>query len=88
MISESNDMRFEVTTKRNYNCIICPRDKITRKIEAMSFALFKTLFDKIISETGQYNTLSFPGMGEPLLDETLDKKIEYARGNACQIYRY
>mgnify|MGYP001565404689 CR=1 FL=1 len=79
MIPESNDMRFEITTKCNYNCIICPRDKITRKIETMSFALFKTLFDKIISETGQYNTLTFPGMGEPLLDETLGKKIEYAR---------
>jgi len=79
MIPKNNDMRFEVTTKCNYNCIICPRDKLTRKIETMSFELFKKLLDKILDETYQYDTLTFPGLGEPLLDETLDKKIEYAR---------
>ena len=79
MIPENCDMRFEVSTRCNYNCSICPRDKLTRKIETMSFGLFKTLFDKIIKETGQYDTLSFPGMGEPLLDKSLDKKIEYAK---------
>ncbi len=79
MIPRNNDMRFEITTKCNYNCVICPRDRLTRKIETMSFDLFKKLLDKILSETTQYDTLTFPGMGEPLLDETLDKKIEYAK---------
>ena len=79
MIPKNNDIRFETTTKCNYNCVICPRDKITRKIETMSFDLFKKLFDKISQETEQYDALSFPGMGEPLLDKTLDKKIEYAK---------
>jgi len=79
MIPKNNDMRFEITTKCNYKCVICPRERMTRKIETMSLELFKQLFDKIISETDQYDTLSFPGMGEPLLDETLDKKIEYAK---------
>ena len=79
MIPKNNDMRFEITTKCNYNCIICPRDKLTRKIETMSFELFKKLLDKILAETDQYDTLTFPGLGEPLLDETLDKKIKYAR---------
>ena len=79
MIPKNNDIRFETTTKCNYNCVICPRDKITRKIETMGFDLFKKLFDKINRETNQYNTLTFPGLGEPLLDETLDKKIEYAK---------
>lgn len=79
MIPKNNDMRFEVTTKCNYNCIICPREKLTRKIETMSLALFKKIFYKIVSEAEQYNTLSFPGMGEPLLDKTLVNKIEYAK---------
>ncbi|MFC1646293.1 radical SAM/SPASM domain-containing protein [Candidatus Omnitrophota bacterium] len=79
MIPNNNDVRIEVTTKCNYNCIICPRDKITRKLETMSLELFKELFDKIMSKTDQYDTLSFPGMGEPLLDETLDLKIKYAK---------
>lgn len=72
-------MRFEITTECNYNCIICPRDKLTRKKETMSLDLFKKLIDKITSETNQYNTLSFPGMGEPLLDKTLIDKIKYAK---------
>ncbi|MCM8787248.1 MAG: radical SAM protein [Candidatus Omnitrophica bacterium] len=79
MIPKNNDMRFEITTKCNYNCIICPRDKLTRRIETMSFELFKKLLDKILSETNQYDTLTFPGLGEPLLDKTLNKKIEYAK---------
>lgn len=79
MIPQNNDMRFEVTTKCNYNCIICPRDKLRRRIETMSFDLFKKLFDKINQETNQYNALTFPGLGEPLLDEELCKKIEYAK---------
>lgn len=79
MIPKNNDMRFEVTTRCNYNCIICPHDKLTRRIETMSFGLFKSLLDKILFETGQYNTLAFPGMGEPILDKTLEKKIEYAK---------
>ncbi len=79
MIPKSNDIRFEVTTKCNYNCIICPHGKLTRKIETMSFKLFKTLLDKTLDETDQYNTVSFPGMGEPLLDEALTEKIAYTR---------
>lgn len=79
MIPASNEIRIEVTTKCNYNCIICPRDKLTRKKETMSLELFKYIFDKINSETSQYNTLTFPGMGEPLLDKILDSKIVYAK---------
>ena len=79
-------MRFEVATKCNYNCTICPRDKITRKIETMSFSLFKKLFDRVNRETDQYDTLSFPGMGEPLLDEALDEKIKYAKKQKRNIF--
>ena len=79
MIPESNEIRIEVTTKCNYNCVICPREKLTRKLETMDFETFRFLFDKIIAETSQYDTLTFPGMGEPLMDESLDEKIIYAK---------
>ena len=79
MIPKSNEIRIEPTTKCNFNCNICPRDKLTRKKETMSFDLFKFIFDKINSETSQYYTLTFPGMGEPLLDQSLDDKISYAK---------
>lgn len=79
MIPRNNDMRFEVSTQCNYNCVICPQDKLRRKKEIMSFELFKKLFDKVIRETDQYTTLTFPGMGEPTLDKTLLQKIAYAK---------
>lgn len=79
MIPRNNDMRIEVSTRCNYNCVICPHDKLTRKKETMSVELFKELFDKVFKETDQYTTLTFPGMGEPLLDETLDEKIKYVK---------
>jgi len=85
MISTNNDMRFEVTTKCNYNCIICPREKLTRKQETMSLDLFKFLFDKITGEAQQYNTLTFPGMGEPTLDDSLIDKIKYAKSKMPEI---
>lgn len=81
MIPKNNDLRIEVTTKCNYNCIICPREKLTRKKETMSLDLFKELFEKIMDETDQHDTLTFPGMGEPLLDETLEQKIVFAKKN-------
>ena len=76
MIPKSNEIRFETTTKCNYNCIICPRDKLTRKRETMPLNRFKYLFDKVINETSQYDTVTFSGFGEPLLDPTLDEKIK------------
>jgi MoaA/NifB/PqqE/SkfB family radical SAM enzyme len=79
MIPESNEIRIEVSTKCNYSCLICPREKLTRGMETMDTELFKFVFNKINSETPQYNTLTFPGMGEPLLDETIEDKISYAK---------
>ncbi|MDP3787242.1 MAG: radical SAM/SPASM domain-containing protein [Candidatus Omnitrophota bacterium] len=85
MIPKNNEIRLETTTKCNYSCIICPREKLTRKMETMSFELFKCIFDKITRETSQYDTITFPGMGEPLLDKTLDRKIIYARKNKFRV---
>jgi hypothetical protein len=51
----------------------------------MSLGLFKKLLDKITSETSQYDTLTFPGMGEPLLDPTIEDKVAYARNKKFKI---
>ncbi len=85
MIPKSNEIRVEVTTRCNYKCCICPRESLSRKIETMEYELFKSLIDKILSETKQYTTLAFPGMGEPFLDETLSEKIKYARQKGLNI---
>lgn len=79
MIPKSNEIRVEVTTHCNYNCIICPREQLTRKLETMSYDLFVQIMDRILSETAQYDTVSFPGMGEPLLDMNIEEKIRYVK---------
>jgi len=79
MIPRNLDMRFEISTLCNYDCIICPRMALSRKLTVMSSDLFKFLFDKINGEVDQYSALSFPGMGEPLMDKAILDKIIYAK---------
>lgn len=79
MIPENNEVRVEVTTKCNYNCMICPREKLTRKLEIMKFDTFKFLLDRILKESGQYNICTFSGFGEPFLDPGIMEKVRYAR---------
>ena len=79
MIPKSNEIRVEISTHCNYNCIICPRDHLTRKLETMSYDLFILIIDRILAETDQYDTVTFPGMGEPLLDMNLEEKIRYVK---------
>ena len=84
MIPTSNDIRVEVSTKCNYNCVICPHARLTRKMETMSTDLFVRLLDKISAETDQYDTVTIPGMGEPLLDETLAEKVKAIRSRGLK----
>jgi Predicted Fe-S oxidoreductases len=51
----------------------------------MSFELFKLLFDKVRFETKQYDTITFSGFGEPLLDEGLFEKIKYAKSKGFKV---
>ena len=87
MLPLNNDMRFEVATVCNYKCVMCPYPTLTRKNEVMSTEMFKMLFDKIIAEApDQFDTLTFPGMGEPLLDKEIDQKIAYAKSKMPDLH--
>jgi uncharacterized Fe-S cluster-containing radical SAM superfamily protein len=79
MIPTSNEVRVEIATKCNYACLICPRDTLTRTKEIMSTERFKYYVKKILQETDQYDTLTFSGLGEPLLDREFLKKAEIAK---------
>lgn len=87
MIPASIDCRFEVTTKCNYRCTICPYPTLERAKETMSTALFVQLLDKVLAETSQYEMVTFAGMGEPLLDRDIEGKIRHAtaRGLRCTV---
>jgi wyosine [tRNA(Phe)-imidazoG37] synthetase (radical SAM superfamily) len=79
MIPKNNEIRFEICTSCNYNCCICARDKLTRKKEIMPTEKFKFYLQQILDATGQYDTLTFSGFGEPLLDKDILEKIKFAR---------
>ena len=91
MIPSSNEVRVEISTKCNYNCIICARDSLVRTKEIMSTERFEYYVKKILHETSQYDTLTFSGFGEPLLDRDFLKKgrdsqkfkIECATADKC-----
>jgi len=54
----------------------------------MGFTLFRELLEKAISETAgfrRWTTLTFSGMGEPLVDPTLDSKITLARARGLSV---
>lgn len=71
------EVRIENTNMCNFHCIMCPREKLTRKKGIMAYELFK----KIINECIKYNvkTVHVHGYGEPLLDKEICKKIKYAK---------
>lgn len=65
---------LETTNFCNLNCIMCPRDKMTRPKGFMDFELVKSLID----QTCKYSSLvRLHEMGEPLLDKNICKIIDY-----------
>lgn len=85
MIPKSNEIRFETTTKCNYCCLPCPREKLTRKKETTSLEKFKYIFDKVRKEAAQYDTITLSGFGEPFLDPTVFEKIKYSRDKGFDV---
>lgn len=85
MIPSSNEVRVEISTKCNYNCIICARDSLVRTKEIMSTERFEYYVKKILHETSQYNTLTFSGFGEPLLDRDFLKKVAIAKNSGFNV---
>lgn len=68
------EVRIETTSFCNANCIICPRDKLTRPKTTMGLDHFCNLV-KQAHDLGA-KTISLFGYGEPLLDKTLVTKIK------------
>lgn len=69
---------IENTNGCNAHCVMCPREKLTRKPGVMTFELF----EKIISEVSgakRKPLVHLHGFGEPLLDESLPERIRLAK---------
>jgi hypothetical protein len=69
------EVRIENSSRCNANCIMCPREKLTRPQTMMSFHHFKKLVDE--AESLGAEIISIFGFGEPLLDPGVAAKVAY-----------
>jgi len=77
MIKLKELINIECTNACNAKCIMCPREKLTRKIEVMDFEVFKKIIDEC-AKSG-VREINLTGYGETLLDPNIIKKIKYIK---------
>ncbi len=73
---------IENTNNCNAQCVMCPRDTLTRKRGFMEFGLFEKIM-KELSGARRKPVVHLHGFGEPLLDPLLPERIKLAK--ACGI---
>jgi len=73
---------IENTNCCNAQCVMCPRETLTRKQGFMEFGLFEKIM-KELSSASRKPVVHLHGFGEPLLDESLPERIRLAK--ACGI---
>lgn len=81
MIPISDDIRVEITTFCNYNCILCRNDKLKRNYTFMDLDLFRYLIRKIVKETDQYKYVTFAGIGESMMHLNLVDMVRVVKEN-------
>ncbi len=69
---------IENTNCCNARCVMCPREKLTRKPDFMAFELFEKIIREV-SEAKRKPVVHLHGFGEPLLDESLPERIKLAK---------
>lgn len=68
-------IQIESTTRCNLRCKMCPRSYWEAKNEDLSFDNFK----RIVNQLPNLRSISFTGMGEPLLNRDIFKMIQWAK---------
>ena len=70
-------VRIENTTLCNAECVMCPREKLTRPQGTMSLHTFKIILDECAKKGTR--EVHLEGFGEPFLDKDIFEKIRYAK---------
>lgn len=78
------EIRIEPTNLCNYSCIMCPRDKHTRKQGVMSMEMYQSIIDESLQYGVKQITLT--NFGEPFIDPTLEEKIKIATDVGLKTY--
>jgi len=80
------EVRYEVTDHCNAECVMCPRDhhKFGREHGVMNLEAYRISIDEV-AELGCKQVV-LTGFGEPLIDKTLERKVEYAKSKGMRTY--
>jgi MoaA/NifB/PqqE/SkfB family radical SAM enzyme len=80
------EARYEVTDHCNADCIMCPREQhvLARAHGIMDLQKYKDSIDEVTDLGCKQVVLT--GFGEPLIDKTLVKKVEYAKSKGLRTY--
>ena len=80
------EVRYEVTDHCNADCVMCPRDlhKLGRPHGIMNLEKYKNSIDEVVDLGCKQVVLT--GFGEPMIDKTLEKKVQYAKSKGLRSY--
>lgn len=70
-------LNIEATNACNLRCIMCPREKSSRKVGYMEFELFKKIIEECKGR--RVRKIAFHKDGEPLLHPMLPEFVQYAK---------
>lgn len=75
---------IELTNKCTLNCLICPRNQMTRHVGLIEESLFKEIVDQIIEYT-HTEFLWLHQFGDPLLHPKLEELSDYATKKGLRV---
>jgi len=78
------EVRYEISAACNANCIMCPREKLTRSVSIMAQDAYEKSIDEVVGLGAEQVVLT--GFGEPMLDRNLEQKIRYAKSKGLRTY--
>ncbi|MBF0144534.1 MAG: SPASM domain-containing protein [Magnetococcales bacterium] len=70
-------VRIENTNHCNAQCIMCPREQLSRQKGIMTLPFFRSICDQLVA--GGTREIHLQGFGEPFLDKSLLAKVRYAK---------
>jgi radical SAM protein with 4Fe4S-binding SPASM domain len=76
-------VNIELTDLCNAQCVMCPREKLTRPTGLMDFALYRKIIDEL-SRKKEVKEIHLNGFGESLLYKDINKAIRYAKSKGIK----
>lgn len=73
---------IESTNNCNLDCVMCPRQEMTRKVSDMEQPLYERIIDGLAGKT---EFVWLQDYGEPFLNKNIFKMISYARGKGLKV---